>query len=454
MSKGSFSISAAQGRVAHEHDERDYTPHNADVSLRDRNIMIKTTEDYKSAFNDLFRDSIIAHNAKQTREDRKKSFDYYSTIDKSEGPERCIYEYVFQVGSRDTLGVTDNDFDYDKWQELKREGKFRTASEYVQKHLNKDPRREQLKTILTDVMSGLENKYPKFRFWLIYGHDDEPGGTLHYHVAFTPVADGYKKGMPIRNSLSKALSQMGFKTDSSGYAIQKWQNEIKDTIEAAMVKAGYERQYINNTEKHLSVYQFKLKTANEKLTQENSELQKENKKLQESKQKISYEVQELEDTVNLVNYKEYKLAKREEALNARESDLNQREGIILAREQKAVTAQNRANKAYSVYTESRQCCEKALKQIQDNTPPSLIEFSKHFKKKKKLYSTTKSGIESKIPVFDENNKPIYGEISCYDAWQKSCGVSINARQKAIDIINYADEIVARQQEEQDEEYMF
>lgn len=74
MSKGKYSISVSQGRVAHDHDNRDYTPHNADRGLRNRNVIIKQTEDYKSAFNELFRDSIEAYNAKQKREDRKKSY--------------------------------------------------------------------------------------------------------------------------------------------------------------------------------------------------------------------------------------------------------------------------------------------------------------------------------------------------------------------------------------------
>ena len=71
MSNGKYSISVAQGRVAHEHDDRDYTPKNADWSLRNRNVVIKKSEDYQSVFNDLFRDSLAEYNAKQKREDRK-----------------------------------------------------------------------------------------------------------------------------------------------------------------------------------------------------------------------------------------------------------------------------------------------------------------------------------------------------------------------------------------------
>lgn len=326
--KEKFSISAAQGRIAHEHDDRDYTPRNADVSLRNRNITIKSTEDYKSAYNNLFRDSVIAYNAKQKRKDRKKSFDYYSEVENGKGHEKPIYEYVFQIGNRDDLGITDKDFDYDRWVSLKRNYKFKTASKYVHQHLNKDLKRDELKKILTDVMSGLEEKYPHFHFFTIQGHDDEPGGTLHYHVAFTPVADGYKNGMPVRNSLSRALAQMGFKSDKDGYGIQKWQNEVKDTIEKSMVQAGYERQYINNTEKHLSVYQFKLKTANEKLSSENSALESENKLLQEHYENLLSESNSLLSVVKMVVKKKGEIEQREAELNERENSLNNLESKL------------------------------------------------------------------------------------------------------------------------------
>lgn len=328
MNKGSFSISATQGSVAPEHDNRDYTPRNADKSLRSRNITIKSTEDYKSAYNDLFRDSIIAYNAKQKRNDRKKSIDYYSDTLNGKDKTKPIYEYVIQIGNRDDLGVTDKDFDYDKWVDLKKNFKFKTASKYVNEHLNKDPRREELKRILTDVMSGLEEKYPKFHFFTIQAHDDEPGGTLHYHIAFSPVADGYKNGMPVRNSLTKALSQMGFKTDKEGYAIQKWQNDLKNSIENAMVQAGYERQYMNNTEKHLSVFQFKLKTENEKLSSENSALESDNKLLQEKYESLLSESQSLLSVVNMVSKRKAEIEQREEKLNERECSLDKLESKL------------------------------------------------------------------------------------------------------------------------------
>lgn len=265
MSKGSYSISMAQGRVAREHDLRKYQPTNADYDLRSRNIVIKQTSNYKEAFNELFLKPIEDYNEKQTRDDRKKSYDYYSEIQNGKGKEKAIYEYVLQIGNSDDLGVTDSSFNNDEWKALKALGKFQSASDYANNHLNEDEAKEELKEILIEQMKKLEERYPNFHFWTIVIHDDEVGGTCHAHIAFTPIAYGYKTGMAMRDSLTKALSQMGFESDKEGLSIQKWQNEVKDSIEKAMNEAGYERQHMGNAETHLSVSQFKLKCENERL---------------------------------------------------------------------------------------------------------------------------------------------------------------------------------------------
>ena len=342
MSKGKYSISVSQGRVAHDHDNRDYTPHNADRGLRDRNVIIKQTEDYKSAFNELFRDSIEAYNAKQKREDRKKSYDYYSEIANGKGKEKPIYEYVLQIGSRDTLGVTDNEFDVKRWEELKRQHKFVSATNYVKQHLNRDPRREELKRLMADELSQLEEKYPNFHFYTITIHDDEPNGTCHAHIAFTPVADGYKNGMQKRDSLTKALNQMGFKTQKdSGLAISQWQNELKNTIEHSMIEAGYEREYMGNTEKHMCLMQFKVKKQNEDLAAENENLSEQNKKLNAENARL---IQEARLTMFEINKRQNECADREQRLKetaellyqadqeqqARELELRRRERLARA----------------------------------------------------------------------------------------------------------------------------
>ena len=381
MSNGKYSISVAQGRVAHEHDDRDYTPKNADWSLRNRNVVIKKSEDYQSVFNDLFRDSLAEYNAKQKREDRKKSYDYYSEIENGKGHEKPIYEYVLQIGNHDTLGVTDNDFDSEKWSELKQNGKFKEASDYAKKHLNQDPHREELKNILIDELKNLEEKYPKLHFWTIVVHDDEVGGTCHAHIAFTPVADGYKNGMSTRDSLSKALKQMGFETDSYMLGIQKWQNDLKDNIEKVMLEHGYEREYMNNTEAHLSVDQFKLKSQNEKLATEIELSEKRLQSLKSSENEYKTRCKELQE-------KEKENAKKSSVLN---SKIHQANGIL---------------------TE----LQSIKNAIQENPPISLVDYAKNYKRKqrvKKLHPITHKQIGWQE---DADGKILLEEHNCYADW--------------------------------------
>ena len=279
MSRGSFSISASQGRVAQEHDARLYMPNNADRQLSKRNIYIKTTANIPEAFNALFRDSITAYNEKQTRNDRVRSYDYYSDIEHGKCKEKTVYEYVIQIGNRDTLGLSDSDFDYSHWKELRAQGKFMSASKYALAHENKDPRRNELKELLANEMRNLENNYPQLHFWNIVLHDDEPDGTCHAHIAFTPVAKGYANGMPVRDSLTKALNQMGFHNAEGELAITKWQNDVKEKIQTSMESAGYGRAYMDNTDRHLSVSQFKLAKQKESLIEQNTKLLEENNSL-------------------------------------------------------------------------------------------------------------------------------------------------------------------------------
>lgn len=389
MSNNSFSISVSQGRVAQIHDNREYTPMNSDWSLKNRNITIKKSEDYQSVFNDLFRDSLAEYNAKQKREDRKKSYDYYSEIEHGKGPEKAIYEYVFQIGNRENLGLTDNDFDDEKWYELKRKGRFKEASDYVKKHLNKDPRREELKKLLTNEMKKLEDKYTKFHFWTITGHDDEPCGTMHFHVAFTPVADGYKNGMSTRDSLTKSLRQMGFETDQYMLGIQKWQNDVKDNIEKAMAEAGYEREHLNNTEAHLSVNQFKLKSQNEKLIAKKESLTSEIKVAERHLQSLK-----ASENDYLMRCRKLQVKEKENALKS--SELN-----------------NKIHQTNDILNE----LHNMQNAIQQNPPISLAEFAKKYTRKQPIKQI--SPITGKQVGWkkDDKGKILTEWHNCFDDWK-------------------------------------
>lgn len=147
MNKGSYSISLAQSnKIALEHDLRRYTPPNADKALSsDRNIYVVKTEDIKSEFNELFREAIEEYNKNQPRDSRKKTLDYFSELTRGSQHERPLYEMVIQIGNNEDNGITDNDFDVEHWQNLKQQGKSKSASQYALSHLNISETKAELK---------------------------------------------------------------------------------------------------------------------------------------------------------------------------------------------------------------------------------------------------------------------------------------------------------------------
>ena len=258
-----YSVSASRGPVAPDHDGRTSTPKNVEPSLTARNEVIKACPDVAAAVNDFFRAAIERYNAKQTRSDRKKSYDYYNgLLSGEEGygsgrmQEKPVYEYVLQIGNKDTNGVTDASFDAEHWKSLRKSGKADEAAKYVQQHLNTDPDREALKETLTDVGRRLQDKYPNFHVLYCYGHDDEPCGTYQLHVAFVPFISGQKTGLDTRVSLRKALKEMGF-TGNPQEGIKAWQRDVKEMIADEMAGRGYQRADMGNDNPHLSVDAFK-----------------------------------------------------------------------------------------------------------------------------------------------------------------------------------------------------
>ena len=270
----------SRGRVAPHHDGRKYIPKNADIILQKNNTVILKCDSVRDKINDFFHDTIEQYNSKQKRKDRQKDFDYYTALvegregyGKGDAQEQPVYEYVIQIGDNNTNGVTNDKFDVDHWETLKKDGKIKDASDYILKHLNKNKDKQKLKTILNTIgQKFVDGELSKnFLPLYAYGHDDEPGGTYHLHIGFCPFVEGEKRGLSKRVSLTKALQAMGY-TGNSGEAIQEWQRDVMDRVTAEMQKQGYERAVKNNHKKHLSVDAFKLETKCAQLESQIAEL--------------------------------------------------------------------------------------------------------------------------------------------------------------------------------------
>lgn len=166
------------------HNRREYEkfgkpiPDNIDVSKSSENITL-VDKDLKEAYHEIFGEALEKYNGKQKRADRKIE-DYCDHIKKSKNGEKLFYEDVVQWGSKE-------DF-------------------------QKPEMRERAKEALVQYVKGFEERNPNLKLIGAYIHMDE--ASPHLHIDYIPVAQGYTRGLETRNSLDKAMKQMGYQPEN------------------------------------------------------------------------------------------------------------------------------------------------------------------------------------------------------------------------------------------------
>lgn len=279
--RNNFTISNSTGNHSEDHSRRSYIPFSAEASLTQNNIVIFDCGDDRAHLNKTAEPFIRAYNARQKRKDRMKSYeaDYVSALESGEAcfgagdkKEKPFHSDVIQIGNRDDLGITDDNFDVEYWRNLKRQNKKAEAKRYVQNHLNSDSDVQIAIQILKEVAE--EIAAGKYRNILVHGlviHADEPNGTPHLDFRYSIFTDDEKRGVAWRVSDHKGLQKMGFETDSTMTALQKFREDINKRIEEKMIEHGWSRVYKNEHRRHLSTAQFeaemRLKDAEKKAAQ-------------------------------------------------------------------------------------------------------------------------------------------------------------------------------------------
>ena len=343
MSKA-FTVSASSGTTAENHSRRDYTPLSADRSLKNRNVTIYDCGDDRKHFNDFFLPAIKRYNEKQTRNDRKKSEDYLSGVEngsecygRGKKQEQPFYHDVIQIGNRDTNGVTDDGFDVDHWRGLKKKGKLKEASDYVQQHLRKPTKEDvAIREILIEIAEEIrDNKNDEYSNILVHGlqiHDDEPNGTIHLDFRYTVFTTNETRGLDTRVSLTRGMKAMGYETTESQTALSKFREKIKDRITEKMEQRGLQREVIGEHRPHLPTAVFeaeqRVKEAEKTLTDLNSDIQSKTV----VRDNLADEIKSVEDGKTTVKLWNAQLKGKAEAVKQRELDVSSRESAVKARE--------------------------------------------------------------------------------------------------------------------------
>lgn len=224
-------VSMPQGKGSQMHNRREYekygkpTPDNIDVSKSHENITL-VDRDIKEAYREIFGEALDKYNAKQKRADRKIE-DYCDHIKKSKNGEKLFYEDVVQWGSKD-------DF--------------------------QNPQtRERAKEALVKYVEGFEERNPNLKLIGAYIHMDE--ASPHLHLDYVPVAHGYSRGLSTRNSLDRAMKEMGFAPENESRknnATKLWKESERSYFGEICRSMGLEVEMEQqSTRKNLSVEEYK-----------------------------------------------------------------------------------------------------------------------------------------------------------------------------------------------------
>lgn len=299
-----------------EHDDREYDEHglpyfsdnvdtnrSADNWYYENNMSIKEFYDreFESAYKEQQQRNIDARHP-----ERNKFGSYYEEIMTKQREAEAKVEELRKKGmskkdiKREMAATTK--VAYQTIVQLgNNKGDFRT--------LDNSPENIALaKKLLIDFIRDWEKNYPNMKIINAAIHCDEigkpdkdgkrPGGTVHAHITYCPVAHSYKKGMPVRNSLTKTLEGMEFADDKKKgengfhFGIEKWQQKMRDDFDAHIQKFGYKRIEPTDTKRpHESIEDYQKRMDQQKTVREN---EKKISKQEEALSRMQYDSQEEE----------------------------------------------------------------------------------------------------------------------------------------------------------------
>ena len=188
---GAKTISFPKGKGHLTHNNREFISNNV-VPERTVWNRIYIQESLEQAYEKCFGQALRDYNVAQKRKDRRKE-NYLKEIENSGNKEKTFYENIVQIGKKDDTPVVGAD------------GKLTEEAKAAIE-------------ILEQYAKTFQERNPNLYLFNCVMHLDE--ATPHLHIDYIPVANGYKTGMKTRNSLTKALQQMGF-----AKAVSKKENE-------------------------------------------------------------------------------------------------------------------------------------------------------------------------------------------------------------------------------------
>lgn len=265
---GAKTISFPKGKGHLTHNNRDFISKNV-VPERTSWNRIYMQESLEQAYEKCFGQALMDYNAAQGRKDRRKE-NYLKEIENSGNKEKTFYENIVQIGKKEDTPVVDENGN------LTEEAKLAIE-------------------ILEQYAKNFQERNPNLYLFNCVMHLDE--ATPHLHIDYIPVAHGYKTGMETRNSLTKALQQMGFakavsKKENETVA---WQQRERSYLTDLCREKGIDIEVLGIQRDNLTLPEYKAAMREvEALEQQAEEMEIHNKALATQAGDLAKQIDELE----------------------------------------------------------------------------------------------------------------------------------------------------------------
>ena len=236
------TISFVKGKGSLSHNNRDFVADNVDKDRMDWNVYY-IQQSLREAYDQIFGAAIEEYNAKQKRKDRQIT-DYLTDIKNSGNNEKQFYEIVVQIGKKEDTGV------------LNEGGELSIDAKAAQE-------------ILEEYVRSFQDRNPNLYLFNAVLHMDE--ATPHLHLDYIPVAHGYKTKMHTRNSLTKALQEMGIEpaTGKLDNETMHWQKRERDFLMGICRERGLEVEVLGEKRDNYTIPEYKAaRQAADELTAE------------------------------------------------------------------------------------------------------------------------------------------------------------------------------------------
>jgi len=289
------TISFPKGKGSLTHNNRDFIAQNV---CEERTHWNRTyiRESLEDAYEKCFGEALREYNAGQKRNDRKIQ-NYRKKIENSDNRENVFYENIVQLGTKDNTPVVDEN------------GNLTEAA-------------QEAIRLLDEYARTFQERNPNLYLFNCVLHLDE--ATPHLHIDYIPVATGYKQGMKIRNSITKALQQMGFEKGKGRYQneVIDWEAREREYLTGLCRERGIEVAVQGDKRDNLTLPEYKEAMRKvEGLEQEADRLSEETKGLFEQRAELNRQANEIRTGIAAKEQERAKIDKKLGKLKSKEKEI-------------------------------------------------------------------------------------------------------------------------------------